>query len=256
MADEDVAAIVIDINSNTVRAGWAGDTSPRVVLDKSRFAFNYPVERGTISNWEGVEALLNPVFYDELQAASEEHPLLITESSLNNEADREKLVTLLFEKFNSPAVYVSPRATLSLYAGGCTSGIVFNHEGDLNHAVPVHEGCILSDAITIGTESAPIHEIIYNSIIKCDAAIHEDLCDNVVLIDKSTLLPDIADQVQTEIAALAPSTTKGQITVTQESENAAWLGGSILASLATFQQMWISQQEYNKSGVPAIHRAA
>jgi actin-related protein len=27
-----------------------------------------------------------------------------------------------------------------------------------------------------------------------------------------------------------------------------WIGGSILASLSTFQQMWISKEEYNESG--------
>jgi len=27
-----------------------------------------------------------------------------------------------------------------------------------------------------------------------------------------------------------------------------WIGGSILASLSTFQQMWISKEEYDESG--------
>ncbi|MCP4883322.1 MAG: hypothetical protein GY908_05990 [Flavobacteriales bacterium] len=27
-----------------------------------------------------------------------------------------------------------------------------------------------------------------------------------------------------------------------------WIGGSILASLSTFQQMWISKEEYNEPG--------
>uniref|UniRef100_A0A1X7VST2 Actin, cytoplasmic n=1 Tax=Amphimedon queenslandica TaxID=400682 RepID=A0A1X7VST2_AMPQE len=33
-----------------------------------------------------------------------------------------------------------------------------------------------------------------------------------------------------------------------------WIGGSILASLSTFQQMWISKQEYDESGPSIVHR--
>ena len=33
-----------------------------------------------------------------------------------------------------------------------------------------------------------------------------------------------------------------------------WIGGSILASLSTFQQMWISKTEYDESGPSIVHR--
>ena len=33
-----------------------------------------------------------------------------------------------------------------------------------------------------------------------------------------------------------------------------WIGGSILSSLSTFQQMWISKQEYDESGPSIVHR--
>ena len=34
----------------------------------------------------------------------------------------------------------------------------------------------------------------------------------------------------------------------------AWIGGSILSSLSTFQQMWISKQEYDEAGPSIVHR--
>ena len=34
----------------------------------------------------------------------------------------------------------------------------------------------------------------------------------------------------------------------------AWLGASTLASLSTFQTMWITKQEYDESGPNIIHR--
>merc|ERR1712071_216814 len=58
----------------------------------------------------------------------------------------------------------------------------------------------------------------------------------------------IADRMQKEITALAPSTIKIKIIAPPERKYSFWIGGSILASLSTFQQMWISKQEYDESG--------
>ncbi|EPB75402.1 hypothetical protein ANCCEY_05511 [Ancylostoma ceylanicum] len=40
----------------------------------------------------------------------------------------------------------------------------------------------------------------------------------------------------------------------RERKYSVWIGGSILASLSTFQQMWISKQEYDESGPSIVHR--
>merc|ERR1712041_31126 len=39
-----------------------------------------------------------------------------------------------------------------------------------------------------------------------------------------------------------------------ERKYSVWIGGSILASLSTFQQMWISKQEYDECGPSIVHR--
>merc|ERR1712080_436158 len=56
--------------------------------------------------------------------------------------------------------------------------------------------------------------------------------------------------MQKEITALAPSTMKIKIIAPPERKYSVWIGGSILASLSTFQAMWISKQEYDESGPP------
>ena len=45
-----------------------------------------------------------------------------------------------------------------------------------------------------------------------------------------------------------------QIIAPPERKYSVWIGGSILASLSTFQQMWISKQEYDESGPSIVHR--
>ena len=45
-----------------------------------------------------------------------------------------------------------------------------------------------------------------------------------------------------------------QIIAPPERKYSVWIGGSILASLSTFQQMWISKQEYDEAGPSIVHR--
>merc|ERR1712129_637922 len=60
-------------------------------------------------------------------------------------------------------------------------------------------------------EIAGIHETTYNSIMKCDVDIRKDLYANTVLSGGTTMYPGIADRMQKEITALAPSTMKIKI---------------------------------------------
>merc|ERR1712088_1055592 len=103
-------------------------------------------------------------------------------------------------------------------------------------------------------EACGIHETTYNSIMKCDVDIRKDLYANTVMSGGTTMYPGIADRMQKEITALAPSTIKIKIIAPPERKYSVWIGGSILASLSTFQQMWISKQEYDECGPSIVHR--
>ena len=60
----------------------------------------------------------------------------------------------------------------------------------------------------LGMESCDIYETTFNSIMKCDVDIRKDLYANTVLSGGTTMYPGIADRMQKEITALAPSTMK------------------------------------------------
>jgi len=106
----------------------------------------------------------------------------------------------------------------------------------------------------LGRELAGIHEATYNSIMKCDVDIRKDLYGNVVLSGGTTMFPGIADRMQKELVNLAPSTMKIKIIAPPERKYSVWICGSILASLSTFQEMWISKEEYDESGPAIVHR--
>ncbi|PVU98105.1 hypothetical protein BB561_000094 [Smittium simulii] len=106
----------------------------------------------------------------------------------------------------------------------------------------------------LGLECSGIHESTYNSIMKCDLDIRRDLYGNIVMSGGTTMYPGIADRMQKEISSMAPSSMKIKIVAPPERKYSVWIGGSIVASLSTFQQMWISKQEYDESGPSIVHR--
>jgi len=106
----------------------------------------------------------------------------------------------------------------------------------------------------IGREFAGIHQTTFDSIMKCDVDIRKDLYGNIVLSGGTTMFDGIAERMEKEIKALAPASMKIKIVAPPERKYSVWIGGSILASLSTFQQMWISKQEYDESGPGIVHR--
>ncbi|CAI9284524.1 unnamed protein product [Lactuca saligna] len=106
----------------------------------------------------------------------------------------------------------------------------------------------------IGMEAAGVHEMTYNSIMRCDVDLRKYFYENILLSGGSTMFSGFADRMGKEITALAPSSMKIKVFAKPERKYSVWIGGSILASLSTFQQMWISKAEYDESGASIVHR--
>ncbi|ELT97855.1 hypothetical protein CAPTEDRAFT_204377 [Capitella teleta] len=106
----------------------------------------------------------------------------------------------------------------------------------------------------LGMESYGIHEHLYNSVMKCDMDIRRDLYLNTVLSGGTSMYPGLPDRLAKEMTSLAPPSMKIRVVAPPERKYSVWIGGSILASLSSFQQMWITRQEYDDMGPSIVHR--
>lgn len=168
--------VVIDNGSGTIKAGFAGQDTPRCFFpsyvgrpkhvramagaaEGDRFIgrraqelrgllrIKYPMEHGVVTDWEDMERIWSHMYTDELKTLSEEHPVLLTEAPLNPRRNREVAAQIFFETFNVPALYTSVQAILSLYSSGRTTGVVLDSGDGVTHAVPVYEGFALPHAV-------------------------------------------------------------------------------------------------------------
>ncbi|XP_012077077.1 actin-100-like isoform X1 [Jatropha curcas] len=112
---------------------------------------------------------------------------------------------------------------------------------------------ILFDPSRLGIESGGVHEILVRSIRRCDIDIRREMFSNVVLSGGTSLIPGLTDRLAKEITSLAPPGVRVRVVAPPERMFSVWIGGSILASLSTFQQMWITKEEYMESGSPIVH---
>ena len=103
----------------------------------------------------------------------------------------------------------------------------------------------------VGMGSMGVDNLVFSTIMKCSMDIRKDLYSNIILCGGSTMFSGFADRMEKEIRSLVPSTMRVKIIAASERKYSVWIGGSILASLSTFQEMWISKEEYDESG-PAI----
>uniref|UniRef100_A0A0G4FU28 Uncharacterized protein n=1 Tax=Chromera velia CCMP2878 TaxID=1169474 RepID=A0A0G4FU28_9ALVE len=108
---------------------------------------------------------------------------------------------------------------------------------------------ILFKPSLISLEQDGVHTTTYNSIMKCDVDIRSDLYGNVVMSGGTTMFKGIDDRVSKELeTSLAPASIRVKIVAPPERKYSVWIGGSILSSLSTFEEMWIKKEEWKESG--------
>ncbi|KAK8860398.1 hypothetical protein M9Y10_012062 [Tritrichomonas musculus] len=100
--------------------------------------------------------------------------------------------------------------------------------------------------IQIQSESLP--QMIYETINKC-GDLKQEMYKKIVLSGGTSLFPGLKERLQKDLTKLVSSNnTKINVIGNENRNNAAWFGGSILASQSSFSMMWITKDEYHDVG--------
>lgn len=103
-------------------------------------------------------------------------------------------------------------------------------------------------------ESSPqraISNMVYDAISACDIDVRRELYSGIILSGGCSLIPGTVERFTRELAILTPQLFKMKILASQtalERIAGPWIGGSIVSSLGTFQQAWVSKAEYDELG--------
>lgn len=104
----------------------------------------------------------------------------------------------------------------------------------------------------VGKEVPGLHTMAFESITKCDVDVQRALAANVILSGGSVTFPGMRERMLKELSGLMPPTTPTKVVMPNEPRYAAFVGGSILASLSDFQQNWITRKDYEEFGLSVI----
>ena len=91
----------------------------------------------------------------------------------------------------------------------------------------------------------------------CDIDLRPALYGSVVVTGGNTLIQGFIERLNRDLSNKTPPTMRCKLIAAngvQERRFGSWIGGSILASLGSFQQMWISKQEYEEGGKSQVDR--
>ncbi|KAL7444073.1 hypothetical protein ACHAXH_009919 [Discostella pseudostelligera] len=98
----------------------------------------------------------------------------------------------------------------------------------------------------------PLHKLIHKSLNEIlDVDLRKDLSSNIIVTGGASLFPTLDQRLSIELGEILPSSCKYKVIASKNSvENrySAWIGGSILSSLGSFQQLWLSKKEYEECG--------
>lgn len=96
--------------------------------------------------------------------------------------------------------------------------------------------------------------LITHTIASVDIDLRTAIAHNIIITGGTLLVPQLTERLNTELQNANPGLKIRLHAMGNANERTSqtWIGGSVLASLGTFHQMWVSKAEYEEAGVDRI----
>lgn len=116
------------------------------------------------------------------------------------------------------------------------------------------DGCQIANCLfttNVETEWQSLPDLMYNCISASDVDLRRDLFGAVVVTGGSSMIGGVVERLTRELSLLTPQAYKLRLHAFPNATErlcGPWIGGSIVSSLSTFQQAWVSKAEYDELG--------
>jgi len=131
-----------DDDDDVVVGSAAVLTSTRGILRLST-----PMSRGVVTNWTDMERVWQ-VSYEHVNADTERHDAIVHEAALNPTSHTERVMTMHFESFGCPSIFIAPPAGyLSLLRGGRTTGVGLDSGAGITQIASVVDGTVIRSSL-------------------------------------------------------------------------------------------------------------
>ncbi|KAJ8749293.1 hypothetical protein K2173_018774 [Erythroxylum novogranatense] len=100
-------------------------------------------------------------------------------------------------------------------------------------------------------------QLVLDSINKCDVDIRRELFSSILLAGGTASMQQLKERLEKDLFEESPQAARVKVLASGnaiERRFSVWIGGSILASLGSFQQMWFSRTEYDEHGASYVQR--
>ena len=222
---DEVSAVVLDLGTHSVKAGYAGQDTPQHVFPSdvgtcpksgdvdmtdgsSASTRDFYVdsmgvrrdgvevqspfgENGMLEDWEAVESIWEHALKKCLAIQTDEHPILLSEPVHNSDAVRAKMTELMFEKYAPPALFLAKNPVLSSFAVGKASSLVIDMGGKHTTVSAVHDGYALQKPVVKEESSADFERLAGTCKPSADAASSNVVCLPPMSITKLDALSDV-----------------------------------------------------------------
>lgn len=179
-------------------------------------------------------------------------------------------ISRLIDQFNGCVTQVSPTAIPTQQvsnpasAAGVRGGVrafefptgynvLFGAER-FNMAEPLFKPS--TSSLSLPENSLGISEMLYQSLNKVDASpeIMTNLLSNIVVCGGTTLLTGFCRRIENDLLTMLPNyQCKFHIEPTpRDRVSLVWTGASILGSIGTYDDMWVSKEEYAEVGADQL----
>ncbi|KAG5509310.1 hypothetical protein GH5_06399 [Leishmania sp. Ghana 2012 LV757] len=121
---------------------------------------------------------------------------------------------------------------------------------------------MVADEVLLRTTHTPvcIPDLVVDAMQRCDHDLLPTFASHIVLSGGASLLRGLTQRVETDVQACLdstkgiPSAGSARVYADVERRDAAFLGGSIWASLPAAQALWVTKADYNEVGCMAVVR--